>query len=274
MISASKETGRTIAELLQFRYTLDAAPLRSVHGFSSIAQVMFKSRTLRWWHNFQGEYSEMKRSINLTRTILALAVLATAAFAAPTLDSRLVSQINAAPLALTPVVITFNQRPTSSDLQMLQNLGIQGGYLMQQLPMVLTRVNQIQFNALKTKPAIRSLYANRTYRLFDREARTISGVENLIRDQVVTSMVGGLPASGKNIGVSYIDTGIDATHPDLQLGQNVAQNVYFATADVPLNLPAGFLPSLPVENQPMTDIEGGHGTFGAAITAGTGATPI
>ena len=81
----------------------------------------------------------------------------------------------------------------------------------------------------------------------------------------------GLPVSGKNIGVAYIDTGIDATHPDLVLGQNVAQNVYFASADVMVELPSGFLPVVPVENVPISDVEGGHGTFGAAVTAGTGA---
>ncbi|MCV4633657.1 hypothetical protein OFB83_34210, partial [Escherichia coli] len=79
-----------------------------------------------------------------------------------------------------------------------------------------------------------------------------SGVENLIRDQEVTTINNGLPFSGKNIGVSYIDTGIDATHPDLQLGQTVIQNVFFATAEVPLNFPNGFVPIVPVENNPMT----------------------
>jgi subtilisin family serine protease len=50
----------------------------------------------------------------------------------------------------------------------------------------------------------------------------------------------------------------------------VAQNVYFATADLPIEPPAGFLPVVPVENVPISDIEGGHGTFGAGVTAGTG----
>jgi subtilisin family serine protease len=122
---------------------------------------------------------------------------------------------------------------------------------------------------LKTKAGIRSLYANRTFRLLDLEGRTITGIENLIRDSQVTALNNGLPVIGRNIGVSYIDTGIDATHPDLQ--QNVAQNVYFATADLPVEPPAGFLPVVPVENVPITDIEGGHGTFGAGVTAGTGA---
>ena len=154
---------------------------------------------------------------------------------------------------------------------MLQSLGIRGGHYTKALPIVLTSINRTQFNALKAKPGVRSLYANRTFRLLDLEGRTITGIENLIRDTQVTSLNNGLPVTGKNIGVSYIDTGIDATHPDLQLGQNVIQNVYYATADLPIEPPAGFLPVLPVENVPITDIEGGHGTFGAGVTAGTGA---
>ena len=154
---------------------------------------------------------------------------------------------------------------------MLQSLGIRGGRYTQALPIVLTSINRTQFNALKAKPGVRSLYANRTFRLLDLEGRTITGIENLIRDSQVTALNNGLPVTGKNIGVSYIDTGIDATHPDLQLGQNVIQNVYYATADLPVEPPAGFLPVVPVENVPITDVEGGHGTFGAGVTAGTGA---
>ena len=205
------------------------------------------------------------------KTILAIIFLAVTANAAVSVDSLLASNISANPLGLTPVVITFNQQPTATDLNMLRSLGITGGRYMNQLPIVLTLVNRTQFNALKTKPNIKSLYANRTFKLLDREGRTITGIENLVRDIEVTTLNQGLPVSGKNIGVSYIDTGIDATHPDLVLGQNVAQNVYFATADVMVELPTGFLPVVPVENVPISDVEGGHGTFGAAVTAGTGA---
>jgi len=198
-------------------------------------------------------------------------VLSISAFAATSVDRLLETKVNTLPLGLTPVIITFEKKPTSTDFQMLRSLGIAGGRYLKELPIVLTSINRTQFNALKTKPSIRSLYANRTVRLLDREGRTITGVESLIRDMEVTAGNSGLPVSGRNIGVSYIDTGIDATHPDLQLGQNVVQNVYFATADVPLELPSGFLPVVPVENAPISDVEGGHGTFGAAVTAGTGA---
>ncbi|HEX6285634.1 MAG TPA: S8 family serine peptidase [Pyrinomonadaceae bacterium] len=208
----------------------------------------------------------------LVKVLAVLVVTLTAsvsAFAALSVDSLLAARINASPLSLTPVVITFDHSVTSSDFLMLQSLGIRGGHYTKALPMVLTSINRTQFNALKAKPGIRSLYANRTFRLLDLEGRTITGIENLIRDTQVTALNNGLPVTGKNIGVSYIDTGIDATHPDLQ--QNVAQNVYFATADLPVEPPAGFLPVVPVENVPISDVEGGHGTFGAAVTAGTGA---
>ena len=208
------------------------------------------------------------RTLALVIITFAATVSATAA---PSVDSLLAARINASPLSLTPVVITFNHSVTNSDFLMLQSLGIRGGHYTKALPIVLTSINRFQFNALKAKPGVQSLYANRTFRLLDLEGRTITGIENLIRDSQVTSLNNGLPVTGKNIGVSYIDTGIDGTHPDLQMGQNVIQNVYFATADLPIEPPAGFLPVVPVENMPITDIEGGHGTFGAAVTAGTGA---
>jgi subtilisin family serine protease len=204
-------------------------------------------------------------------SIFVTLIIAINVQAAVSVDSLLNTQVNALPLGLTPVVITFNQKPTTTDFNMLRSLGITGGRVLTQLPIVLTSVNRLQLNALKTKPNVKSLYANRVFKLLDFEGRTITGVESLIRDSQVTALNGGLPVSGKNIGVSYIDTGIDATHPDLQLGQNVIQNVYFATADLPLEPPAGFLPIVPVENVPISDIEGGHGTFGAGVTAGTGA---
>src|SRR6185436_20441380 len=201
-------------------------------------------------------------------TVLVVTIAASvSALAAPTVDSLLATRISTSPLSLTPVVITYDHSVTNTDFLMLQSLGILGGRYTKALPIVLTSINRTQFTALKAKPGVRSLYANRTFRLLDFEGRTITGIENLIRDGQVTALNNGLPVTGKGIGVSYIDTGVDATHPDLQ--ENVAQNVYFATADLPIEPPAGFLPVVPVENVPISDIEGGHGTFGAGVTAGT-----
>lgn len=213
----------------------------------------------------------MKGIKQIFAAIILGAAFSVSALAAASVDGLLSTQINTAPLALTPVIITFDHQPAAGDFTYLRTLGITGGYSLTQLPMVLTKINRAQFNALKSKSGIRSLYADRRLRLLDREGRTITGIESLIRDMEATTRNGGLPVSGRNIGIAYVDTGIDATHPDLQLGQNVIQNTYFATADVPVELPAGFVPILPVENVPISDVEGGHGTFGAAVAAGTGA---
>jgi subtilisin family serine protease len=213
----------------------------------------------------------MRRIDQVLAAITLILAMQFAAMAAVSVDRLLTSQVNALPLGLTPVIITFDHKPTNNDFLMLRSLGIVGGRYLQQLPMVLTKINLTQLNALKNKNGIRSLYANRRMDLMDLEGRTITGIESLVRDIEVTSRNSGLPVSGKDIGIAYVDTGIDATHPDLQLGQNVIQNVYFATADVPVDLPTDFVPVLPVENTPITDIEGGHGTFGAGVAAGTGA---
>src|SRR6185503_8030521 len=163
--------------------------------------------------------AKMKRTNILAVVVLILAANFTA-FSAVSIDRLLSSQTSLNPLGLTPVIVTFDHRPAAADFTMLRGLGIIGGRYLTQLPIVLTKVNLAQLNALKTKPGVVSLYANRRMRLFDLEGRTITGIENLIRDSQVTTTNGGLPVSGKNIGIAYVDTGIDATHPDLQLGQN------------------------------------------------------
>lgn len=213
----------------------------------------------------------MKRLIHGLAVLVTVLAFQMVSLALPRVDALLNQKINALPLGLTPVIITFNSQPSSADLLMLRTLGITGGYKTSQLPMILTLVNKTQFNALKQKSNIRSLYANRVFKPLNNESRKFIGVENLLADFTATAMNQGLPVTGKNIGIAYIDTGIDATHPDLKLGESVAQNVFFPTAEIPLNLPTGFLPVVPVENVPISDVEGGHGTFGAGVTAGTGA---
>jgi subtilisin family serine protease len=198
-------------------------------------------------------------------------IFGASASAAVSIDRLLQQQISAAPLSLRPVVITFERMPTNSDFQMLRALGITGGWRMRELPIVLTRINKVQFDALRQKSGIRSLYANHAFRKLDSVSNEFIGVNALLADREVTTLNGGLPVSGKNVGVAYIDTGIDATHPDLRLGENVIQNVVFPTSLSPLELPADFVPVVPLENQPFSDVEGGHGTFGAGVLAGTGA---
>lgn len=201
--------------------------------------------------------------------IAALAAGAPAARAA-SIDPELAATIEAAPLSLTPVVITYERSPGEADLNALRALGIGGGVVLDQLPMVQTAINGTQLNALRRQAGILSLYANRRHQPYTNASRKFIGVEALRADTEVTAANAGLPVSGHGVGVAVVDTGIDATHPDLQRGRNVAQNVFFPLAEAPLEIPAGFVPPVFVEQAPISDVEGGHGTFVAGNIGATG----
>lgn len=212
----------------------------------------------------------------LRRVVPALVVVLltfTHAVDAASVDRLLIERVTLSPLGLTPVVITYAQRPAPSDLDALRLIGIRGGIVLSELPMVLTAINAAQLNALRHNARVSSLYANRRFPLMSNKSRPFIGLNALLADAEVTRANNGIPVSGKNIGVAYVDTGIDATHQDLQFGRTVVQNVMFPVAEYAATewpLPEGFTPMVAVEDQPVTDVEGGHGTFGAAVTAGSG----
>src|SRR6185503_16447817 len=100
------------------------------------------------------------KALTVVLTVVMVTIAASqSALAAPSVDNLLAARINASPLSLTPVVITFDHSVTNNDFLMLQTLGIRGGRYTQALPIVLTSINRTQFNALKTKSGVRSLYA-------------------------------------------------------------------------------------------------------------------
>jgi len=205
--------------------------------------------------------------------ILALTMQVGTVLAAPSIDPVLAQQIASAPATATPVIITFSHQPTATDFLQLKALGIKGGYYLNMLPMVLTAVNKVQLDALSRRADVRSLYANSTLPLLDDRSRPFIGATALRHDSETTIRNNGFPVTGGGVGIAYVDTGIDATHPDLQLGKNVAGNVFFPVAEASaasLTTQNEFVPVIAVENAPNSDVEGGHGTFGAGVAAGTG----
>jgi Subtilase family. len=204
-------------------------------------------------------------------------------------DPKLITYFSAHLNARTPVVITYDHTPGANDFNQLRSLGISKGFACQRLPMVIADMNAVQLAALKTRAGVRSIWANRLMQPLTNAARPFIGVNAMTADQEIKAHNTGnpgFPISGRGIGIGYVDTGIDATSVDLPLGTKVAQNVIQPLAqgvvsDAGLVLgvgvsisdmiaDTGFVPPIYVENVPFSDMESGHGSFGAGVAAGLG----
>ncbi|HEX7316626.1 MAG TPA: S8 family serine peptidase [Pyrinomonadaceae bacterium] len=215
----------------------------------------------------------MLRKISAAFSVLVLLALLTVAnVSAATLGPSLQAKLSglASDAKVGTVIISFNTSKglLPAHLDALRGLGIVKGITLNRLGMVATVATAGQVRALASNPAVRSVWFNDRLNYFDKETRTLTGVERLRTDRGFTTQNGGMPVSGRgDFSIVINDSGIDATHPDLQLGKNVIQNVFIATGTDTL---AGFTTLQALENQPNTDLNVGHGTHCAGIVAGTG----
>jgi serine protease AprX len=193
----------------------------------------------------------------------------------------------------TAVVISYSHKPNATDLTRLQTAGIFKGYVCKELPMVIADMNLAQLSLVRSQSGVRSIWANHLMTPFTNAARPFIGVNALLADGETTShnpSNPGVPISGRGIGIGYVDTGIDASSNDLPLGTKVRQNVIQPLAQgvvgvgefgVPVGVdisdqiagPDGrpaFVQIPYLENQQMSDVESGHGTFGSGVAAGLG----
>jgi serine protease AprX len=193
--------------------------------------------------------------------------------------------------ATVPAVITYDHMPAASEISQLRAEGINKGFVLRALPMVIVDMNLTQLQGVRSKPGVVSVWGNRVLKPYMNSSRRMIGAAQLMADREVTARNTrnpGMPISGKGIGVAYLDTGIDATNRDLELGRKVMQNViqplshgvvsdplfglfYISISDMISDAAPGFVPPIYVENVPTSDLESGHGTHGAGVTAGTGA---
>ncbi len=164
------------------------------------------------------------------------------------------------------VIVTYRATPGPSDLDDLRALGIPGGTIFRRLPMVVVDATPSQIKAIASLPAVRSVYANRTLGFLDQESRALIGLDEVTADPALPRPGGGA-LSGAGTTIAVLDSGVDATHPDLPYGTKVVGNVRLNAS---VGAAPGFLYPEPVEGIPDTDLVLGHGTFVASVAAGTG----
>jgi serine protease AprX len=168
------------------------------------------------------------------------------------------------------VIVAFKSANGLRDehLNVLRAAGVTGGQTFPTLGMVAQPMTAGQVRALAANSAVRSLWSNDHLMYYMHQARVLGGVQKLQTDSAMTLRNGGMPVSGAgNFSVLVIDSGVDATHADLQFGTKVIQNVQTPVAAGTL---PGFTPHVSIENVPNTDQTVGHGTHCAGIIGGTG----
>ncbi|WP_029214471.1 S8 family serine peptidase [Kallotenue papyrolyticum] len=190
--------------------------------------------------------------------VLALAVglpVGRAQAAGVEIDPLLTQQLaRVAPDASLQAILTFDHKPTVTDVAAARGLGLLV-HEFSVLPMLAVQGTPAQVRAALSLPGLVSAYYNKQLRYLLHESVPLIGADRVWRE---------LGYTGKGVGVAVIDSGIDATHPDLTFGTVTVQNVKI----VGPNFFSG--DTVIVENLPNSDTTSGHGTHVAGTIAGRG----
>ena len=154
-------------------------------------------------------------------------------------------------------IATFAGAPTSAQVAALKALGLTV-QPMKRLPLALVSGTVSQIQAAVTSGVANDVYPDEKLQLLDTTSSDAMGSAQLRAD--------GL--TGKGVTVGVVDSGCDATHPDL--AQRVKHNVSLVSGEY-ANLPADSSTTLvvPMDRGPYsnTDLGSGHGTHVAGIIA-------
>ncbi len=165
-------------------------------------------------------------------------------------------------------IATFDTAPPSAARAgALRTLGLVVQPL-KQLRLAFLYGTKAQMRSAVSKGIAKDVYPNERLDWHSRESRAA------VRANKVPSSI-----TGKGVGVAILDTGIDATHPDL--ADHVTHNVKFVGPEYlgvtglypDPNMPPGTL-ILPIDQLPYnnSDLSSGHGTHVAGIVAADGTT--
>ncbi|MBN8204186.1 S8 family serine peptidase [Bacillus sp. NTK034] len=168
------------------------------------------------------------------------------------------------------VIVSFRgvKNIGANQQSLLTGLGIEKGILFQSLPIAGVVATKDQIEKLAQSEQVLSIYLNKELRYENDSSTDLTGVDAVRTSEEMRKLNGGLPVSGKGIGVVINDSGVDGTHKDIAYGDHLVQNVLGST-----NLHAidSLLPMTYIENVPNSDSNSGHGTHVAGIVGGNGA---
>jgi serine protease AprX len=198
---------------------------------------------------------------------LALALLlgaAAPAHSTPADSTMGLDRLDAASSPLTVVrgIATFDAVPTAADVAALRGAGLVV-QPMKHLPLALVRGTVAAMDAAVHGGPANDVYPDDPIELFDRASADVMGT--------AAPRAAGL--TGKGVTVAIIDSGCDASHPDL--ADHVVHNVKLYSPEY-ANVPPDSSTTIvvPVELGPYqnSDLGSGHGTHVAGIVAADGHT--
>ncbi|MFC7670201.1 S8 family serine peptidase [Hymenobacter humi] len=201
-------------------------------------------------------------------TLLLVGFKASTSFGQAVVDPALKTAFATSPTAQVIVTFKGSGAPTLLQTGLLKQLGILSGITMRALPVAGVVATAAQVDALAQNSNVRSIFINKKLDYFNYHDTNLTGVKRLRTDAQTTARNGGLPVSGKGVGVLINDSGVDGTHEDIKFGTHLVQNTLGSTN---LNSLSSLLPVTYVEGVPNTDTNSGHGTHCAGTVGGTGA---
>ena len=172
-------------------------------------------------------------------------------------DAALAQALQVAkPSDVLRVVATFDGPLDSVEQTTLLGI-VSKSQALKRLPMALIEGTPGQITQLQALPTLRSLYLDQQLSYMLHESVPLIGADRVWSE---------LGYDGTGATVAVLDSGVDATHPDLAYGSKVVQNIKLVSED---DTAPGFYVTL--ENVPNSDTSSGHGTHVAGTVGGTGA---